>query len=485
MNPLLSELIAVLKPGLREGRVHPDFPVTGIVNDSRQLQPDNLFVAIPGARCDGHRFLTAAEQAGARAAVITDPAYYLPDRNRFLVTDAYAAYALLAERFAGSPAHRLQLAGVTGTNGKTTIAFMLHRMLTAAGHPCGLISTIEYCFGNRSESADRTTPEAGKLQQLFSGMVASGCTHAVMEVSSHALSQTRTGTARFAVAIFTNLTGDHLDYHRTMENYYQCKKRLFAEHTAGPAVINLDDPWGKRLAGELPGVRVITYGKGSECAWRIGPLTQSPAGVEFVLTGPHGSFRAAAPLPGEHNAYNLTAALAAADCLGLDPEAANAAVKTNFAVPGRLQYLALPNGAAAYVDYAHTDDALAHVLDTLRPLCRGRLLVVFGCGGDRDKTKRPRMGAVAAAKADLLFLTSDNPRTEDPLKIIADVRAGIPAGSRLTVESDRRLAIAAAFRQSEPGDLLLVAGKGHEDYQEINGVKHHFSDLEILGSLVN
>lgn len=479
----LGELVTVLAPLLQGGKVDTDFPVEAVVNDSRQVISGSVFVAVRGAIADGHRFIAAARAQGARAIVVSDPAVMIPGENFFFVDDSYTAYSLLMERFYGDPAAKLRLTGITGTNGKTTIAFMLHHMLSAAGRRTGLISTVKYLVADRVFPADRTTPEAAELQRLFAGMVAADCRDAVMEVSSHALDQNRTGSARFAVAIFTNLTGDHLDYHHTMENYFQAKKRLFSELTAGTAIINTDDPWGRRLAAEIAthlDVTTVTYGRASDCDWRIGAITDSPGGVLFELICPTGPIMVGCPIPGEHNAYNLTAALAAAAALGLNPEAAAASLQHDFAVPGRLQPIRLPNGATAYVDYAHTDDALEHVLKTLRPLCRGRLITVFGCGGNRDRSKRPRMGKVAVQHSDLVMVTSDNPRGEDPEAIIADILTGIPANTALTVESDRRQAIIAAVAQAQPDDLILIAGKGHEDYQEINGVKHHFSDVETV-----
>lgn len=480
MSRLLSEMILSIGPLLRQGTVNADFLVESVVNDSRRVVSGSLFVAIRGAAIDGHSFIAVARARGAQAVVVTDPAYWMPGQNIFLVSEGYAAYARLMEDFYEYPARRLQLAGITGTNGKTTIAFMLHRMLTAAGRRTGLISTVKYLIAEDEKPADRTTPEAAELQRLFAAMATANCRYAVMEVSSHALDQTRTGTAMFEVAVFTNLTGDHLDYHLNMENYYQAKKRLFAEHTGGVAVINTDDPWGKRLAGELSGVKIISYGQESGCDWRINGLVDMPTGIRFELHSPVGTLQVTGPIPGAHNAYNLTAALAAAVALGLDPEAAAASLLHDFAVPGRLQPISLPNGATAYVDYAHTDDALIHAVNTLRPLCRGRLITVFGCGGDRDRTKRPRMGAAAAAGSDVVIVTSDNPRSEEPMAIIDDILSGIPAETVLTVEPDRRRAIFAAVGQAGPDDLILIAGKGHEDYQEVNGIKHHFSDAETV-----
>ncbi len=459
--------------------VDPSCLINDVTNDSRSVGRGFIFVAIKGAKADGHRFIQAAVNAGAAAVICSDPKAFVPGVNCVAVRDDYVAYALLAECHFGRPADRMAMVGITGTNGKTTTAYLLHRMITACGGRCGLISTVKYQYGKLEIAASRTTPEAYELQHLFALMANHDCRYAVMEVSSHGLDQRRTANTRFAVSIFSNLTGDHLDYHETMENYYQAKKALFSELTSGVAVINADDPYGHRLAGELSGVKVVTYGQNAGCDYRIESMTLSARESVYVLNINGHAMVIHSSLPGEHNVYNLTSAIAAADALGLDRETSISAVAGDFKVPGRLEFYPTPSGASVYIDYAHTDDALRRVIDALRPICRKRLTVVFGCGGDRDKTKRPRMGKAAAA-GDRVIITSDNPRSEDPAVIINDILPGLPPGCDHVVEPDRRKALRLALAGAADGDIILVAGKGHETYQEINGTFHDFSDAAVI-----
>lgn len=477
-----SDIIRKLAPLRVDG--HPADGIIHITNDSRMVRPGSLFCAIRGAKTDGRSFIAKAEATGAVAVVSDDPELKttLP---HLVCADAYRAWGLLCELSAGEPTRHLTLHAVTGTNGKTTTAFLLRALLQSAGRfRTGLISTIEYDCGNGQPAAEaaRTTPDAQTFQRILSRMLQADCRHVVLEASSHGLHQHRMGSTRFRTAIFTNLTGDHLDYHHDMESYYQAKKLLFTESLTedGYAVINIDDPWGARLAAELNAPVLALSTRNTEAAARITLRESSSAGTDFLLETPFGELDIATPLIGIHNVYNLASAVTAALASGIPVPAVLKALSTPVQVPGRLERIDLPNGATAFVDYAHTDDALERVLGALRPLCKGKLIAVFGCGGDRDRTKRPRMAEVCGRLADLTILTSDNPRTEPPEAIIAEAAAGFPESSRYETEPNRPAAIRHAVECCAPGDILLVAGKGHETCQEINGIKYHMDDRELV-----
>lgn len=449
-----------------------DGVVSDVVNDSRLASPGSLFVAINGAAVDGRNFIPAAIANGAAAVVYSGDAAIPAGITAWRVMDDYLAYSRLCGAIFGQPAEKLRLLGVTGTNGKTSTAYILRAFLAAAGERAGLISTIEYDDGAEVATADRTTPEARRLQELFSSMVANRRRWAVMEVSSHAMAQKRVGSVRFAGAVFTNLTGDHLDYHGDMENYYLAKWRLFADFLSGPAVVNADDDYGQRLLGEISGA--LSFGfKGGFC--RIRGFRGSALETVLALELDGRQLEFTSNLIGRHNALNIAGAMALGATIGLPPEPMMKAAG-NIRIPGRLEGSKLDNGAAVFVDYAHTDDALRNVLSALRPLAAGRLVVVFGCGGNRDVSKRPRMAAAAVEFADNVVITTDNPRYENPLSIIDDIAAGLPSGHNAVLEPDRRRAIRSAVASLAAGDVLLVAGKGHESYQEIDGVKHDFDD---------
>ncbi len=479
---LLSDCIRKLNP--LQAVYNSDCEIRGITNDSRTVAPGFIFCAIRGAKKDGRRFISNAESTGAAAIVSDDPELktVLP---HLICADAYKAWGLLCELFSGNPAQFMNLHAVTGTNGKTTTAFLLRNILQSAGkYHTGLISTIEYDCGNGAPSVEsaRTTPDAMAFQNILSEMHSAGCEHVVLEASSHGLHQHRMGSAKFATAIFTNLTGDHLDYHKDMESYYQAKKLLFTESLAenGHAVINIDDSWGARLASELEYPVLTLSAKNKDAAVRITLRESSAAGMRFILEMQKHKMEIFTPLIGEHNVYNLASAVTAALALGISETAVAETLRNPVQVPGRLERIDLPNGASAFVDYAHTDDALERVLLSLRPLCKGKLIAVFGCGGDRDRTKRPRMAEVCGRLADLTILTSDNPRTESPEAIIKETETGFPVSANYECVTERPAAIRRAVELSAPGDILLVAGKGHENYQEICGVKHHMDDRELI-----
>ncbi len=487
MGKALSAYLSALGPLVRKSVIHePEQVIRGVANNSRQVGKDFIFCAIKGARNDGHCFIFDAVKNGASVILALDE-ISVPERISVIyVSDSYHAWGILCAEFFDNPADHLDIFAVTGTNGKTSIAFMLKRILTAYGFACGLISTVEYDDGGKAppEESARTTPDSYSIQELFARMVQNGCRCAVIEASSHGLHQHRTGNVRFAGAIFTNLTGDHLDYHHTMEAYYQAKKLLFSEmlRPGAPAVVNIDDEWGSRLASGLPGKRVLTLSRENPDAdGYIHSVGLSGTGTEFSLRMSGKEIRIKSVLIGEHNICNMSLAALAAYACGVFPELiAETLSAPDIAPPGRLEPFDLPNGARAFVDYAHTDDALFRVLTAIRAFCKGRIITVFGCGGDRDRTKRPRMASVVSELSDISIVTSDNPRTEEPHAIIAEILPGIKPGKEYFAEPDRRAAILKAAAISRRDDIILIAGKGHENYQEINGVRHHFDDREIL-----
>ncbi|MCF6176348.1 MAG: UDP-N-acetylmuramoyl-L-alanyl-D-glutamate--2,6-diaminopimelate ligase [Victivallaceae bacterium] len=463
-----------------------DLPITGVTNDSRLVQPGNLFVAIFGAAVDGHNYISKAIAGGAVCIIHSQPIELPHAVTGILVSNTYFAYALAAECFYDYPVDHLRLTAVTGTNGKTTTAYMLNQLLQYAGNRCGLITTIKYVSGERTIPASRTTPEATELQKLFSQMVEDGCSDVVMEASSHGLVQHRLGRAGCEVAVFTNLTRDHLDYHRTMDDYFQAKTMLFTEYlsVSGSAVINADDAYADKLLRLIRDRRIITFGKRSECKLRIGNIELRRDGSSFTLEFEERIAELMISMPGEHNIYNFTAACGAALALGMPLELIVKHAAESFAVPGRLELLQLNNSPAVYVDYAHTDDALDNILRILEQLKSGKIITLFGCGGDRDKGKRPRMGRVAGHYSDYIILTNDNPRSENPEAILAEIKAGIPEGILVKTIPDRAEAIAAALDIADSDDIVLIAGKGHETTQEQNAVFTPFDDREITQRLL-
>lgn len=466
-----------------------------VTNKAADVREGALFCAIKGAKFDGHDFLAQAIANGAAAVVVHQSCPMCnPAIPVIRVSDSYYAWGILCDEMHGRPSEHYCVHGITGTNGKTSTAMLLHHLLTAgAGRKAGLLTTVftDTCEpdGRRSEAAN-TMPDAMALQGLFHRIGQNNADDVVMECSSHGLSQARSGRTRYYSAIFTNLTGDHLDYHKDMESYYLAKKRLFTDFavTAMPAVINVDDPYGKRLYDELGATKVnpLSVSLNDENAdYYVSNVKLTGSGSSFDVTWFAGTQHLTSPLSGLHNVYNTVCAFAAAvEILAddADMEKLLAAVANAPAAPGRLERFELANGASAFVDYAHTDDALERVTAALNTIKKdgARLITVFGCGGDRDRTKRPRMGKAASAASDVVIVTSDNPRSEDPGSIIAEILPGIPEGTAYFVESDRAAAIALAVEKSSAGDLILIAGKGHENYQEIRGVKHHFDDREEI-----
>lgn len=483
----VSRLLERLKPRRVQGPV--ETTVLGVAGDSRQVRPGFLFVALPGHTLDGTRFVGDAVDKGAIAVLAESPLHVPPHVCRIEVDDARAALGQVAKAFWGDAADRLALAGVTGTNGKTTVAYLVRDILERAGRQPGLLSTVQYRVGARIIPAQRTTPEAPVLHRLLADMVAGGCLSAVMEVSSHALAQKRVEGLAFDAAVFTNLTRDHLDYHVTMDAYFEAKAQLFdglARQTRpAHAVINQDDDWGKRLRARVgTSVPVLTYGLEPGAVVGVEGLVMSAAGSRFELHTPWGRTAASLRLLGRHNVSNALAACAAAGAMGVPLETIVAALAQASGAPGRLQEVHTGRGFQVFVDYAHSDDALAHVLGTVREVTEGRVLLVFGCGGNRDTSKRAVMGAVAARLADQVVVTSDNPRLEAPEEIIAQILQGAPGAKHLDVVVDRRDAIARAIALARPGDLVLIAGKGHEPFQEVGGRVIPFDDVQVAGDLL-
>jgi len=438
--------------------------IADLAYDSRRVEPGSLFFCVPGEKVDGHEFAAVAVEAGAAALVVERELSGI-GVAQVVVGDARAAMAPMAARFFGEPTRELKVAGITGTNGKTTTAFLLREILEAAGVRCGLLGTVKQVVGGVEEEVERTTPEAIDLQRGFRRMVDGEDAACAMEVSSHALALHRCDAIDFDVALFTNLTQDHLDFHGDMEEYFASKRRLFE---MGPrvAVVNVDDPYGRRLAGEF------------DC------LTFSAEGAEADLTATE--VRLETPLPGDFNVANALGAFAAATALGVDREAAVAALAKASPPPGRFEPVDEGQAFTVLVDYAHTPDSVENVLRAARSLTPGRLIVVVGAGGDRDRDKRPKMGRAAAVGADLAIFTSDNPRSEDPATIVAEVKAGAkevePGGASGAVEAitDRRDAIAKALSLAGDGDTVVIAGKGHEQGQEFErGRKIPFDDREV------
>lgn len=460
--------------------------VSDLAYDSRRVVPGSLFFCVRGASSDGHDFAGAAVDAGASALVVERPLELAVPQ--VLTEDARSAMAPMAATFFRHPTAELKLAGVTGTNGKTTTAFLVRRALEAGGNRCGLLGTVKRIVGGEEQEAVRTTPEAIDLQRTFRQMLDAGDRACAMEISSHALVLGRADEITVAAAAFTNLTQDHLDFHADMEDYYAAKRSLFTGvdgRREPPAVsaINVDDTYGGRLVGELEGVptRLLTFSAGGrEADLRAEHVSFDAAGARFTLLTEGREIAVELPLPGHFNVENALAALALAAGLGMDPVEAAAALRDADPVPGRLEPITEGQPFAVLVDYAHTPDSLDNVLAAARKLTTGRLITVFGCGGDRDRAKRPLMGASAAERSDLAVVTSDNPRSEQPSAILDEILAGIDDRSAVRVEEDRRAAIALAFAEAEADDLVLIAGKGHEQGQEFeDGRKIPFDDRDV------
>ena len=476
---LLHSLLRQFDPQISLSGI-PDAEVGGVCEDSRQAQPGSLFIARPGTKTDGAQFLADAAARGAIAAVTTSkiPQAKLP---QVVVPDANAAASILANLFYNVPARAVRMLGVTGTNGKTTTTYLIRHILSKVNVRCGMIGTVEIDDGRTRREASMTTPAATEIAGLLASMRDKGCRSCAMEVSSHALDQGRVSGVTFAGAAFTNLTGDHLDYHKTMENYAAAKARLFASLSeTAVAVINGDDKWSDRMVQDCNG-RIIRFGFGKNADYRARDVAVTSGGSNFILHTPDGRTEVNMQLIGRHNIENaLAAAALVGEAFGLSVHQIAMGLKDAQGAPGRLQAVRAGQPFAVLVDYAHTDDALENVLTALRPLTRGKLRVLFGCGGDRDRTKRPRMAKTAEKLADAIYVTSDNPRTEEPRSILNEVVSGLSARGKAeaVVEIDRAEAIRQILSDAEPNDVVLIAGKGHENYQIIGTEKRHFDDVE-------
>jgi UDP-N-acetylmuramoyl-L-alanyl-D-glutamate--2,6-diaminopimelate ligase len=454
-----------------------DLEITGLAYDNRAVRPGTLFFCVPGFTRDGHDFAPDAVARGAAALVVTRPLGLGVPEVR--VEDVRAAMARAAAAFHGDPTARLAVVGVTGTSGKTTTTYLVRDLLEAAGRRCGLLGTVASVVAGEERAVVRTTPEAIDLQATFRAMLDGGDQACAMEVSSHALELRRVDGIHFAVAAFTNLSQDHLDFHPSMEAYFEAKRRLFREFDLGTAIVVVDDAWGRRLADELDGA--VTVALNGDADWRGSDVRTTLGGTAFTVHGPGGAAEVELPLRGRFNASNALVAIAAGAALGLELDAMAAALGHAGPVPGRVQAVDEGQGFAVLVDYSHKPAALENVLTTARELADGRVIAVFGAGGDRDRGKRPLMGEVAARLADVTIVTSDNPRSEDPEAIIDEILGGIPAGSAGIERCvDRRAAIERAVGLAEPGDVVVIAGKGHERGQEFaGGRKEPFDDVVV------
>jgi UDP-N-acetylmuramoyl-L-alanyl-D-glutamate--2,6-diaminopimelate ligase len=471
----LADVIPATPPSAR------DIEIVDLAYDNRAVKPGTLFFCVPGFTRDGHDFAPEAIAGGAVALVVQRPlSLGVPEIQ---VESVRAAMAPAAAAFYRDPTSSLQTVGITGTNGKTTTAFLVRSLLESAGRRTGLLGTVKSVVGGVEREVQRTTPEAIDLQRTFSEMLQAGDVACAIEVSSHALELHRADAIHFAAAIFTNLTQDHLDFHPTMEAYFEAKRKLFTDPAPAVSVVNVDDPYGKRLADRLN--QPVTFSIDTPASYRAITLGTGLSGSRFIVATPDGEVELSSPLRGRFNVYNVLGAFAAARALGVSAETGQAAIATAEQVPGRFETVDEGQPFAVIVDYAHTPDSLENVLHAARKLTEQRVHVVFGAGGDRDRTKRPLMGQIAARLADRAIVTSDNPRSEEPEAIIAEILAGI--GSRQGVEhdADRRQAIAQAIEQADPGDVVVIAGKGHEQGQEFaGGRKLPFDDVTVAREIL-
>jgi UDP-N-acetylmuramoyl-L-alanyl-D-glutamate--2,6-diaminopimelate ligase len=465
--------------------------ITGLTHDSRQVRVGDLYLALSGSRTHGAQFADSAIAQGARAILTDESGLEILGESDFpvlAVPDVRTVLGTLSAWFYDAPSTQMNLVGITGTNGKTTTAHLIDSVWRSNNRRTGLIGTIETRISDTSVASVRTTPEATDLQGLFATMLEQGCSDVVMEVSSHALSLGRVDGTRFNVAVFTNLTQDHLDFHENMNDYFKAKSTLFSKRLSNLAVINIDDEYGAALARDCD-IPTQTYSaSGRDADWSVDEIARGADGTGFSVNNSlHGSHRIQIPLIGDHNVANAIAAFIVLVQSGMKLDDGIAGLATVSGVPGRLERVNRGQAFTAIVDYAHTPDAVEHILATLRAHGTGRLIAVLGCGGDRDPGKRPLMGAAVASGSDIAFLTSDNPRSEDPYKIIAQMASGAHSvvGSDVRIEADRAAAISMAVDLAAPGDIVLIAGKGHEQGQEIMGDVKPFDDREVLAHAID
>lgn len=479
-----------LLTGLDQAIIHgnPDQEISGVRYDSRSVMPGDLFVAMSGQKADGHQFLDEAVRRGAAALLVKKDKLPIPKAGITVteVPDTRKALALASNIFYGFPSRSMVLIGITGTNGKTTSSYLIKGILEAAEKRVGLIGTISYQMGGEQIPAPHTTPESADLQEILAKMRDRGIDYVVMEVSSHALEQDRVFGTAFDIALFTNLTQDHLDYHITMEEYFRAKLRLFQDlkpkgEIKIRGIINLDDPWGRQIIGEMkfPCLSYSLADKGDIIATEC---SVGSDGVSFTVVTPLGKFGIKSKLAGRHNLQNILASIGVACAMDIPIKAIQEGIASVKNVPGRLEKVSEGQDFEVFVDYAHTEDALRNLLSAAKEISRGKIITVFGCGGERDRGKRPKMGKAASDMSDIIIITSDNPRGEDPLVIIEEIEQGISGlkrGRDYFVVEDRRSAINMAVDLAIPGDTVILAGKGHEDYQIIGGKRLHFDDREV------
>lgn len=460
-----------------------DFEAKGITSNSKDVLDNFIFVAVKGTHADGHSFIQEAIDRGAKLVIaqIPNPRFHIPKNIPYLlVKDTRKGLAELAAKFYGEPSQKIKVVGVTGTCGKTTVTYLIEAVLKSAGLDSAIIGTINYRFKEKNFASKNTTPGPCQLQSLLADMAEESINYAVMEVSSHALSQERTGGIDFHSAIFTNLTSDHLDYHKTTENYFQAKKKLFTRlKPSSFAVINIDDKYGRRLANLIRQPRIITYAIEKKADVIACDIKYGISRTEFVVVAGKKNINFKTRLIGKYNVYNSLAAFAWAFKEGRDIEIIKSGLENFGVVPGRLERIECNKPISIFVDYAHTLDALTNVITTLRQISKKRIIVVFGCGGERDKTKRPKMGQAASMLSDYVIITNDNPRSEDSDRIIADIKKGI-SKNNYSVIVDRREAIRKALSLAKRGDTVLIAGKGHENYQILKNGAIAFDDRKVV-----
>jgi len=457
--------------------------IKNVTHNSGSLSGDDLFVAVRGYSTDGHNFIKETVNKGAVAAIVEK---FIPELEipQIKVVSSRDVLAQIAVNFYQPELDQMRLVGITGTNGKTTTSYLVKSVMESAGIKCGLIGTISYQVGNKSIKAWNTTPESTDLCKMLYDMHQAGQRDCVLEVSSHALYLKRVSFLRFTAGVFTNLTQDHLDFHKDMEDYFSAKKILFdLTKSSGSAIVNIDDPYGRRIS-ETASQKVTRFGIKEMGDIRLRNWESSINGIHLTYDTQVGKIQINSPLIGEFNVENISAAVATGVALNFKPSSIKAGIEKVKSIPGRLEIIPTNKSVSVVVDYSHTPDALQKALEVLKIITNKRLWVVFGCGGDRDVAKRPIMGNIAKKFADELIVTSDNPRSEEPIAIINDILNGINEKSNVVIEPDRRNAIYKAFSQAEPGDTILIAGKGHEDYQEIKGIKYPFDDREVVRELM-
>ena len=487
MAPKLSDYFQ--DDEIRASKGDLDRPISGLAMDSRRVMPGNLFFALPGRRADGNSFIDEAITRGAVAIVGEKIPSVTAARVTYIqVADARRELARVSQRYFNFPDKSLELVGVTGTNGKTTVTNLIKHLLSTSTQRVGLVGTVNYDLGARIVPSYRTTPESLELYGMLAQMRDAGCRQAAMEISSHGIDQQRVLGMQFGVAVFTNLTRDHLDYHKTLDAYFEVKSRLFNGGTGSApksAAINLDDPYGRKLAAEVPKhVRVVTFGEAPDAVVRAENVRLNFRNTELTLVWPEGRVELVSPFIGRYNVSNLLAAFAACYALGRDPSVIATRLKSFPGVSGRMERIDEGQSYNVLVDYAHTDDALRNALGMLRAITPGRLFVVFGCGGNRDRTKRPLMTGAVQEFADFAWATADNPRNEALNQIFTDMKTGVTNPAKIAFIEDRRHAISVALDQARAGDCLLIAGKGHETYQEFADTIVPFDDRQVVRELI-